>query len=374
MGTHADEIQTPHLARYGWLKWPLLLAFWTLPAVLLASTIHFMWSAEGETQSWWDLFAWQAVGWYFWALATPVVLWLSRVYYVGRWRWWRITLTHLGFALGLAVLHVLYLIGVTRMIGPAPYAEAGFVPLMIGWMSQRLHLDLLTYGALLGIGYGLDFYRKYRERALEASQLEAQLAQAQLQALKMQLHPHFLFNTLHAISVLVRKDANQDAVRMLAGLSDLLRLALENTGNQVVSVKQELEFLGLYLDLEQIRFQDRLKVEMHIDPATLDARIPNLILQPLVENAIRHGIAETSEAGLVHIRAWREKDELRVEVRDDGPGLARRGRPAREGVGLSNTRKRLQRLYGEHHSFSLTDGATGGAVASLAIPFGLAGS
>src|SRR5262249_40591374 len=190
---------------------------------------------------------------------------------------------------------------------------------------------------------------------LKASQLEARLAQAQLQALKMQLHPHFLFNTLHAISALMRKDV-EEADRMITRLSDLLRLTLENVGAQEATLRQELEILGRYLEIEQRRFGDRLQVKMEIEPETLDARAPNLILQPLVENAIRHGIAPRSAPGLIEIRASRAGDKLELQVRDNGVGLPTDHRePIKEGVGLANTRARLEQLYGAAYRFEVNN-------------------
>ncbi len=353
--------------RAEWLRWPMLLAFWTLPAVLLATQIAVMASEEGHAFSWWTLFVWQVAGWWFWVPATPMIFWLSRRIPFARRRWWKAALVHLGLGALAALLHVIYLSWLTGWIGPAPYRDLRFGFMVGMWLTQRLHLDLMAYGGLLGVGYGLDSYRMYKDRELHASQLEAQLALAQLQALKMQLHPHFLFNTLHAISVLVRKGANDKAVSMLAGLSDLLRMALDNVGAQEVSLQRELEFLECYLELEQTRFQDRLEVRLEIEPATLDSKVPNMILQPLVENAIRHGIARRAEGGVIEVSARRDASILRLEIRDDGGGVGEEG--FCEGVGLSNTRKRLRRLYGADHQFVLSDGKRGGAVALVEIPF-----
>jgi LytS/YehU family sensor histidine kinase len=210
---------------------------------------------------------------------------------------------------------------------------------------------------------------RYRQGELHAAQLSAQLAQAQLHALRTQLHPHFLFNTLNAIAALVHRDP-EAADRMIARLSDLLRLTLEGLGVQQVRLAQEIEFLKGYLEIEQARFGERLKVEMQIAPELLAARIPYLILQPLVENAIRHGIAPCSQAGRVVIRAESEKGMLVLEVRDNGPGLATgSGTPVRQGMGLTNTRTRLEKLYGEHQRFEIKNGSNGGFVVTLAFPF-----
>jgi sensor histidine kinase YesM len=334
---------------------------------LLASQTYLMYTAEGRAVSWWHLAGWQVTGWYFWAPTTPVILWLGRRIPFTRERWGRALSAHVAFAVVIFVVFAVYSSLITKWIAPAPYSEYPLLQFFGFFFLLRFHLGLLTYGGIAGIGYGLDYARKYRQRELEASELQAQLAQAQLQALRMQLNPHFLFNTLHTISMLVRKNENTDAVRMLAGLSDLLRLALENVGAQEVPLKQELDFLERYLELQQIRFHDRLQVRFDIDSATLDARVPNLILQPLVENAIRHGIATRASAGIVEVKAWLADDKLRVEVRDDGPG-PKVGLDV-EGVGLSNTRKRLRRLYGDEQRFELRHGEQHGAVAALEIPF-----
>jgi two-component system LytT family sensor kinase len=186
----------------------------------------------------------------------------------------------------------------------------------------------------------------------------------------MQLHPHFLFNTLNGIAGLVRDQRNREAVQMLAGLSDLLRYTLESAGKQEVSLREELDFLELYLDIQQMRFPDRLRVEMRVAPETLDALVPNLILQPLVENAVRHGVAVRASAGTVGVAAEREDGLLWVTVYDDGPGLKDgRTASAEGGIGLSNTRARLEQLYGARHRFGVRNREGGGTEAVLAIPF-----
>ncbi len=186
----------------------------------------------------------------------------------------------------------------------------------------------------------------------------------------MQLHPHFLFNTLHSISALVHKDP-ECADRMIARLGDFLRLTLENSGAQEVSLQKELEFLRCYLEIERVRFQDRLTTHMEIDSRALDTPVPNLILQPIVENALRHGIAPRSTPGRIEISAKRKNGSLRIEVQDNGPGISAISKPngrLREGLGLANTRARLRQLYGAEHSFELSDAPGGGLLVALEIP------
>jgi two-component system, LytTR family, sensor kinase len=241
--------------------------------------------------------------------------------------------------------------------------------MLIFWSARDLPFAALFYGLILGIGSAADYYQQFRERQLRASQLEAQLANAELQMLKMQLHPHFLFNTLNGITGLVRDNDNAGAIEMLVGLSDLLRQTLDNAGRQEVRLAEELEWLELYLELQQIRFSDRLRVNVNADREALDALIPNLITQPLVENAIRHGIAPRAQPGSVSLSARRVKDNLVVSVCDDGIGLPIDwSLRSSKGVGLLNTQARLQQLYGSAFDFTVHNRTEGGVEASITIP------
>jgi LytS/YehU family sensor histidine kinase len=240
---------------------------------------------------------------------------------------------------------------------------------MIGY-----HQSVLTYWTILAAQYGYGWYRRYEERRQEAlrlelrsSQLERQLVEAHLSALKMQLHPHFLFNTLNTIMVLVRQQKGREAEEMLARLSDLLRCVLEDVQAQEVSLARELEYLQLYLSIEQVRFQDRLRVEVAVDPEVLDAGLPHMALQPIVENAIRHGIGRSSSAGAISITACRVDGTVQIKVVDDGPGLGSNG--GGSGIGLANTRARLRELYGEAAELTVENGERGGVVATMVLPF-----
>ncbi len=357
-----------------WFRILLLVGLWTLPGILVGSQLFFHDRVQGLNvypHLWPRYVIWQLVGWYFWIPVTPFILLLGRRVPVGLGRKWTGILVHVVVASLVSLFFAAWNTLLARPIAPRETVyELDPTYFFNSFVLQRFHTSLLTYVVILGVGYGFEFYRQNRKRELQASQLQAQLAQAQLQALKMQLHPHFLFNTLNSISMLVRKGGQKEAVKMLAGLSDLLRLALENAGTQVVTLKQELSFLERYLELQRIRFRDRLTVKMVVDPDTLSAEVPNLILQPIVENAIRHGIDRHSGAGLVEIRARQKDGCLRMEVRDDGPGFsATAGTHGNEGVGLTNTRQRLERLYGDKHRFEIGDAPGGGALAVLEIPY-----
>lgn len=354
------------------LKWAIIVGFWTFFGLLNGTQLYLGLRMEGLHLSLWRVFATDVFGWWPWIAATPIVLALGRKFPFERGRWWRVAPVHLVACALIASAHFAFFTYVSDLFSPfgPPRETRSFWESLLGRATSQFHIDLLIYAATLGVSYAVSYYLRFREREFRASELESQLVQAQLQTLKMQLHPHFLFNTLNGIAGLVRDNRNKAAVDMIAGLSDLLRYTLENAGKQEVPLKEELEFLELYLDIQQMRFSDRLKVEMQIEPETLNAVVPNLILQPLVENAIRHGVSRRAAASVVGVSARRDKGLLRIRIYDDGPGLKRDdGAGTMEGVGLSNTRARLSQLYGERQQFSLSERSAGGVEAMLVIPF-----
>ena len=371
--TEVVVLQDPDSRRAWLLKWGLIWSFWTMLGLLYTSQVYVAMTLEGMHHSFWRMLAWQLLGcWYFWPLLTPLILRLGRRFPLERGLLKRSVPVHLAASTLLAAVHSLQVSISTIlfqpfdvMMRPRPFWTSYW-----GRFFSEYHLELIAYGMIVGVGYAFDYYARYREREFRAAQLESQLAQAQLHALKMQLHPHFLFNTLNAIAGLVRDRKDKAAVQMLAGLSDLLRHTLENSGKQEVPLHEELDFLELYLDIQQMRFSDRLTVRMEVAPETLNARVPNLILQPLVENAIRHGIAARVAAGEVAISARRVHGALELKVADDGPGLKRGWRMEDAGgIGLSNTRERLQQLYGKEHRFEVRNREGGGVEALLLIPW-----
>ncbi|MBM3726054.1 MAG: hypothetical protein FJW40_11590 [Acidobacteria bacterium] len=246
------------------------------------------------------------------------------------------------------------------------------------WAASALgtmDYGLLQYGLILAWEHAAAHFKRAEETRLKASQLEAQLARAQLQALKMQLHPHFLFNTLHTISELIHADP-ATAETMIVRLSDFLRLTLDHVGIPEVTLMQEVEFVKRYLEIEKMRFEDRLRVEMELDTPTLYARVPNLVLQPLVENALRHGLARRTRDGLLSIRSTRENGHLTIRVFDNGSnGAGAVEKPGavtiQEGVGISNTRRRLQQIYGVDHSLEMSHQPGGGFEVMIRVPFRL---
>ncbi|HEX8905333.1 MAG TPA: histidine kinase, partial [Longimicrobiaceae bacterium] len=231
------------------------------------------------------------------------------------------------------------------------------------------YYDIQWYVAIVGAAYAFDYYRRFRDSEVHAARMDERLAEARLEALKMQIQPHFLFNTLHTISELVHEDPDA-AERMIARLGDLLRLTVDNAQTHEVTLAQEMEFLEAYLEIQRTRFHDRLEVMVNVDPDTYDALVPNLVLQPLVENAIRHGTASLGGFGRILVKTVRENGMLRMEVHDNGRGPQADTRPRqRQGVGVRNTRARLEQMYGPRARLELTHCPIGGTVAAVEIPF-----
>jgi two-component system, LytTR family, sensor kinase len=305
--------------------------------------------------------------WYGLAVLALPLVWLARRSPVEQESWHGPVLVLLSATSALALVKVLIDIPVERFIRPQyPFLKGrSDLELFHIFFNARYIFYLVVFLLVLGVSHALDFYRRFRERELHASQLEAQLVRAELQVLKMQLHPHFLFNTLNAISALIHQDVEL-ADRMIARLGELLRRTLENTGTHEVPLRQEVEFIKPYLEIEKARLGPRLEVRFDLDPAALGAKVPNLILQPLVENAIRHGVAPRAEPGRIEIAARLENSFLRLTVRDNGRGLASN---YSEGVGVSNTRARLQQLYGAAQSLVMRNEPGGGLVVTVTIPF-----
>lgn len=302
------------------------------------------------------------------AVLSPFVFWGAERYPIERRNWsTRVPLYFVASA-AYAGLHV----GVRILSYPVRNPKGGFYP--FGWwlfaeMFVYVFFDdvIGAYWPIVGLAHLVSYHRDNQQRKLRAAALEKELVQAQLASLKMQLHPHFLFNSLHAVSALMRKDVRA-AEEMLASLSELLRMALDHVADQEVSLRSEVEFTRRYLEIEQTRFEDRLTVRFDIDPSTLDAQLPNMILQPIVENAVRHAIVPFTRAGRIEVAATREGDNLIVMVRDDGPGTGG-GTPKQLGMGLGNSLSRLRHLYGEDYELQFTDSPGGGLTLRLQVPF-----
>jgi two-component system, LytTR family, sensor kinase len=352
-----------------WWAWPaVVFAVCTLLGLINAgqSSLHAF--LANRPISWWRVAAVGLFDWYVWAALTPFVLWLARRRPLRAGRWALPLLLHADASVALALLVITLDVPVVLALRQAPAEPLSPSQLWHRYFFLEFHLYVLLYWALLCVGHALAYHRDARDRRLEAARLEGRLARAELDALKMQLDPHFLFNTLNAISALMHRDVEL-ADRMVARLGDLLRLTLGAAAAPEVPLAQELDFVGRYLEIQKARLGSRLAVTLDIEPGTLAARVPALVLQPLVENAIRHGVAPRPGGGRVEVRSRRREGALHLEVRDDGPGLPAEGADGRrEGVGLANTRARLRHLYGPDHRLELSDGGAG-VVVTLAIPF-----
>jgi hypothetical protein len=317
------------------------------------------------------LLALNLVYWYIPALLAPIIMAFALRHPFDRMHWPRQIAMHIAGALAYSAVHTAVMTA-TRVV---LMSMGGTPPDFPGWRTSTLinyftQLDwlLMTYLFLIGLAYALAYRRESEARALNASQLEMRLIEAQLQSLQRQLHPHFLFNTLNTISGLIRTDPD-GADAMIDRLGDLLRMTLHKSGIQEVSLKEELEVLQKYVEIERTRFGNRLNVEMHVQPETLDARVPSLVLQPLVENAIRHGIAPNARPGWLAVQAEREAGELVLQVLDSGDGLPPdRLMALNRGVGLDNTRARLSHLYRERYEFTFSNLERGFCV-TIRIPF-----
>jgi two-component system, LytTR family, sensor kinase len=355
------------------MKWVAIVAVWAMLGVINTGPIYIEVRLEQHGHSAWRIFSWGILTWVVWAPLTPVITWLARKYSLVGETWRRNLIVHLPAFLLMSVIHSAAATAINLAIKPFDSmgtSPTTFWPRFIGRLPSSFGPDLLVYGAVVGAFYAIDYYRKYREREFLASRLEAQLAQAQLDSLRMQLHPHFLFNTLNSIVGLVRDNKNNAAVNMLVGLSDLLRHTLEHSARHEVELREEINFIKLYLSIQEMRFSDRLRIELDIDPRTTKALVPNLILQPLTENALRHGIARTADSGLVGISSAVADGHLRLTVYDEGAGLPDDWQlKGSAGIGLANTIARLQQLYDNNHEFDIRNRDGGGVEVLITIPF-----
>jgi two-component system, LytTR family, sensor kinase len=351
------------------LRWSLV--FFTATVLgLVSTTLAWRLSvALGKTDAdWRTLLILNCAYWYLWAAFTPMIVRLSQRF---RFEWQGLTralAVHLPAVVVFSLGHIAAMGGVQWWLATAWGRSFWWWSEVQRTALQYFDWEMMTYWTIVGLSHAVLYYRESRERALRESQLETRLIEAQLNTLQQQLHPHFLFNTLHAISALMHRDVDA-ADRTLMRLSDLLRMSLENSAQQEIPLHAELDFLSKYLQIEQTRFADRLVVRYDIRPETLETLVPNLILQPLVENAIKHGIAKKAGPGHIDISARRDGDKLLLEVRDDGVGLPEGAFVALQtGIGVSTTRARLQYLFGADYRFEFHRQSFGLAVV-VGIPW-----
>lgn len=358
------------------------IGVWSFVALAYAITVYQLYRSIGIAETFLNVLALQCSQVLTYALLTPFVFSFANRYQMQRSNWQKRSLLLLAGGLAFTLAQV-------ALRGATPYAywDRGLKQWVSAiWDSQahvfRIHwymykslflsnvVDdvITTYLPIVLIAHVVSYYRGFRERELRMAQLQAQLEKARLQALKSQLQPHFLFNTLNSISALMLSDIAA-ADRMIARLGDLLRISLETAATQMITLSCELEFVNCYIEIEKIRFGERLKVSVDVAPDTLDASVPHLLLQPLVDNAIKHGISRLAAGGEIRISSTRDNGELRLEVSNNGPGLREPACIASNGLGLRITRERLETIYGQHQSVELLALPEGGAVSRVSIPF-----
>jgi signal transduction histidine kinase len=344
------------------INWGRIALAWGLFALFMMGLLYGQALSRGTAVHWRQVVLSPLLHSLLWALLTPLVFWLAARFDLTTRprRWPAYLLLHAGASLVLTLgQRATYLVLLRLLAVPGT---------VVSWsaMVGSLNVWVPLYWMLLLAAYALEYADRYRRRSLEAARLETQLVQAQLHALKMQLNPHFLFNTLNAIAALTGDDPKAGQ-RMMGKLGQFLRLVLEQTEAQQVTLAQEIEFVRLYLEIEQIRFSDRLTLRYDLDPAALSALVPSLLLQPLVENAVRHGIAHTAEGGMIRIQATRQDSRLVLAVQDNGPGLHEAG--TGRGIGLRNSEDRLRTLYGSHYALTIHTAPAQGYAVHLDLPF-----
>ena len=355
----------PAASWQGWLGVSALVSFF---ALLDAVHTHAGLLAEGSAPVWSETLGMTAIFWLAYAAFIPPVMLIAGRYPLDRRRP-QTVLIHLSAALAFTYVHIIAISFLFAPFRPAPQA---FVPLVGRLVRLNFGINFLTYWAVVSAMHARRYYAESRRRELTSAQLDASLTAARLEALRAKLNPHFLFNTLNAISVLALTRQHTAVVDGISRLSDLLRVSLDDALPQQTPLSQELTFLGGYLDIVRLRFGDRMVVEQHVAAETLDALVPSMILQPLVENAVVHGISMRVGEGRIAIDARRMDGTLYLQVSDNGPGfgaLTTRG----QGIGLRNTRARLEQIHGAAQALDLSDAPGGGAVVRITIPFTTAG-
>lgn len=348
-------------------RWPILFAAWTLLAVSFAAQFYLSSAQAGMAVSWRRALEGALGDWYVVAVLSWPAIHLARRFTFSREHWWTSLGIHLFAAVSFSVAFIGLRAAVAQWQGWAAHRPVSLLEVVRPLAVKTWLFNLLIYGVIVAIAQGIRFYRESQERSLNTLELEKRLAEARLMALQMQLNPHFLFNALNSIATLIHRDAKA-ADRMLVRLAELLRFTLDSTAAQEIPLRTELAVLERYLDIERVRFGDRLSFRLDIPEDTRDGRVPTLLLQPIVENALQHGLSGQARAGVVEISARRDNDRLQIKVRDNGKGLSF-DVPQQDGIGLSNTRARLQHLHGPSQSLHLENHPEGGLLVTIELPF-----
>ncbi|HKX62985.1 MAG TPA: histidine kinase [Verrucomicrobiae bacterium] len=347
-------------------RWPLLFAAWTLLALSFAAQFYLSSSQAGLVVSWRQVLGGALGDWYVVAILSWPALLLARACQFRRDRWFSSAAIHLFAAVLFSGAFIVLRALVARWQGWAADRPVAFLDAVRPLAVKTWHFNLIIYAVIVGAAQAVRFYRESQDRTVHALELEKRLAEARLLALQMQLNPHFLFNALNSIATLIHRDPKA-ADRMLIRLAELLRMTLDNTSSQEIALRTELSLLERYMDIERIRFGDRLTFRLDVPLELQTARVPTLLLQPIVENSLKHGLGGVIRPGVVEVKASRRNGTLCLTVSDNGKGLPTNATP-QDGIGLSNTRARLQHLYGNHHQLLLENRPEGGLAVTIELP------
>jgi len=325
--------------------------------------------AEGMHHAWVALYLNQLLFWVPWFLATPVVRYLGRRYPIGR-KSLSAIVVHVAACIGVNLVDAAWTAGVEKLLNPwsRPQVPGPFAPLWLDQVYNGFLLSAFLYAAILSLSYLVESRERLACQEIESARLSEQLAKAQLESLRRQIEPHFLFNSLNAIAGLVRERRNDAAVTTISSLSDFLRKVIEHPDRQEVPLGQEVQFLQKYLEIQKLRFAERLQISLEVPQELLSLQVPSLILQPLVENAVKHGIAKQARGGWIRVAADSSNGRLNLRVYNDGPDLPADWDKAQSRVGIVNVRARLETLYGNKFEFTLHN-QNSGVEALLSVPF-----
>ena len=352
-------------------KNPYLIAFgvgmilFSLFALIYAIRFYLLYIVSGEPISFFTFLYAQLKVWLAYAVFVPLIIWLGRKCPIEHKNWYWSIPFHILYSINIVVIQTSLYFFIKMLIYPSHkiYPQA-----VLYFFFSSITVMMVVYWIVIGVDYVITYQRKNRAQALKTAQMQTQLAQAQLEVLKSQIQPHFLFNTLHTITALMFEDVNS-ANEMITKLSDLLRLSLDRTNQQEVTLREELEFIETYLDIQKTRFKGRLEVETNIDTKTLDAFVPSMLLQPIVENAISHGISPHKKTGKIRLVSNSINGILSLEIHDSGKGIkSNKDKIFIKGVGISNTIERLKQLYTDEYKFELTNSPEGGLAVLIEIP------
>lgn len=351
-------------------RWVWIASIWLGIGLFTAGQNVLVMRSEGMHHAWTELFIAMLLSWLAWALATPLVLRLGRLYPLG-FRPVSTWLTHVAACAAIGLASAAWWAWLDESLNPLASSPGPgpFLSLWVDSFYNAIPQSLFLYAALLAICYILDSRDRLIRQQIETARLNEQLSKAQLDSLRHQIEPHFLFNTLNAIAGLVREKRNDGAVSMIVGLSDFLRKVVADSNRQQVPLGEEMEFLQTYLDIQEVRFAGRLQVCVNVPKELFPAHVPSLILQPMVENALKHGIAKRAQGGMIRIAAARSSGILTLSVYNDGPALPADWEKAHSGIGISNARTRLRCLYGDAFDFTMRNQEPDGVEVSVSVPF-----